>query len=102
MTVSVAFDKLAQVAIALGVHPINKHEGLWRHDLPGNWSVDVNGHGVAVEGVPPWRAALWFNGAPVGLINPRESIFVWGGANEDAFIAALDAELARLAAEVVP
>jgi hypothetical protein len=100
LNVSVAFDKLAEVAIALGVPALDKHEGLWRHDLPGGWSVAVNGHEQDVDGVPPFHARLSLYGFPAGLINPREGIIVGGdGAGEDAFIAALEAELARLAAE---
>jgi len=97
-----AFDEIAQLAIRLGVVPLNARPGCWEFQVDEHWWIAVNGHreslkcskGVAVE---PFNAYVEFNGWPAGSFNPAGGIMAAGeAANEDAFIAALRAAVPAL------
>jgi hypothetical protein len=101
---SVAFDLIAQIAIALGAAPLHmKHAGCWECDIDGTWWVAVNGHTEprkCTRGfeVPPYEAYVEFNGWPAAVIHPYGGGIVAGAAaNEDMLIEALRKrlELAR-------
>ena len=60
------------------------------------WVVKVNGHREQVESVPPFSALLEFNGWPAGIIDPFGGTIAAGElANEDTFIAAMEAAIER-------
>ena len=93
---SEAFALIADLGIKLGAVPLaQKHAACWEHDVDAQWHIAVNGHREPKKSrdgmdVPPFTAAVSFNGWPAGLINPREGIIAAGAAaNEDAFLAAL-------------
>lgn len=92
---SLAFSKLADVALALGAAPLTKWPGPWECSLPGGWGAKINGHDKKIDGVPPYSAMLTFNGWPAGCINPAGGVIITG--SENAFIAACEQELQRLA-----
>lgn len=101
--IAVAIMKLADLAIALDAAPLNKHKGCWEHDIDQRWSVYWNGHGEPQKSsrgvqVPAFTCAVHYNGWPAGLINPYGGIIAAGeAANENTFIAAIEAALARFA-----
>lgn len=104
--VSVAFDKLAQLAIKLGAHPLTKHPNGWAHKIDEHWFVHIAGskdvksaggqNTAPPVNVPAYHAYVEFNGWPAGFINPYGGVIAAGAAaNEDSFIAAIDAALAK-------
>lgn len=105
---SLAFSLIADLALAMNAHPLNKHPGCWTHAVDAHWWIAVNGHSepkpvVSSAGctptVEPFECYVEFNGWPAGVLNPFDGILVAGKcANEDAFCAALTAAIA-LAAE---
>lgn len=97
--VSEAFELIAQIAIALGAAPLNKHEGCWELDVDGTWWLAVNGHDEPRRcsrsfEVAPFECYLEFNGWPAGVFSPLGGAIAAGAAaNEDALIEALRAKL---------
>jgi hypothetical protein len=54
----------------------------------GSWEIALNGETI--------QAALKFNGWPAGIIDPAGGIIAAGdAANEDSFIAAIEADLGQ-------
>ncbi len=91
-----AFAVVVMLAEALGVESIKDLPGLWTVDIDGQWKVSVNGHKETVDFVPPFHAAVEFNGWPAGIFSPRGSLIAAGAAaNEAAFIEAVKARIAR-------
>ena len=100
--VCLAFSKLCELCIALGQAPANKHLGCWEHQVNAQWAIAFNAHpepkacsmGVTVE---PFHCYVQFNGWPAGVFNPYGGQIAAGeGANEDAFLAALEAAIASI------
>ena len=95
--------KIAELANTLGVEKINEFEGAWLHQLDDNWTIAVNGHSKKIkcdpEGtmgadIPPYSAAVWWNGWLAGLISPGGGTIAAGElANEDTFIEALERKI---------
>lgn len=106
MKTSVAFNKMVELALALGVRNLKDYPSAWVHKVDDNWTIAINGKvdavRVEIEGdmgatIPPFEAAVFYNGWLAGLLSPVEGIIVAGeGANEDTFIVALDAAIAKL------
>jgi hypothetical protein len=99
MTYCEAFGVIAELALKLGAHPMNRHPGCWEYRVDENWVIAVNGHrderqtkaGVRVM---PFSCYVEFNGWPAGVIDPTGGIIAAGGlANETTFIAALKVAL---------
>lgn len=90
--VSECFAKVSELAITLGVHPINRLPGLWIHAIDHHWLIQVNGHRQQVDDVPAFCMLVKYNGWAAGLIHPLTGGVIAGGAlaNEDTFIEAID------------
>ena len=93
-----AFNKIAELAVAVGAAPINVLSDCWEYTVDEKWSIQVNGHDFAVGNIPSYCAMIWYNGFPAGLIHPVSGGPIAAGesANEDTFITALDTRLASL------
>lgn len=104
---SVAAGKIAELAVLLDAAPMLKHSGAWIHQVDEHWKVAVNGHRhvvavpatadcMGVGELKPFEFAIFFNGWLAGIFDSFGGIFVFGGeANEDSFIAAMDAAIAK-------
>jgi hypothetical protein len=94
---SVAFVRIADFAVAVGCPtPLSTQPGCWSRAVDNHWTIHVNGHDEAVEhggaSVPPYSAAVEYNGWPAGMVNASGGVIAAGEcANEDAFIGALEA-----------
>jgi hypothetical protein len=96
--VSVAFEAVARLAIALRAAPIP--DTGWVHQVDEHWRVTVAGK-TPVGPVAAFHMAVDFKGMPAAVLSPFGGSFVVSAAaNEDAFIAAVEAAIAR--AEVRP
>jgi len=105
------FAKVCDLATALGVSQINKLPGAWVQTIDEHWIVALNGHNedlevtpagtMGVSELPFGHMAVWFNGWLAGLFTINGGEFAAGSAaNEDTFIAALEAAILRAAREV--
>ena len=102
MNITEAFLGLALLAEHDGVGSINQMPGCW-HRAFKPWAIWLNGHGEPRQGgpggdieVPGYHCYVEFNGWPAGLINPRGGVIAAGSAaNEDSFIAAIEAIVGR-------
>lgn len=108
----VAFVVLCELAEVQGDVPLGKHAQCWECTFPSvlaegrdTWKVAINGHetpmpcSLAKQPVEPFHAHVYYNGWPAAILQPYEGVFVRGaGANEDAFVASVRAEIARRAA----
>lgn len=91
---SLAFIRICELAEAKGEAPIGNR--VWATEF-GHWRVAVNGSRETIDRIPPFEALITYRGLPAGLINPVGGTIVAGqGVNEDAFIEAIEAEIARL------
>ena len=95
-----AFARIAELATALGVSKIGQLPGCWEHQVDERWWIAVNGGKEARANsdgfeVPSFSAVVKFNGWPAGVIDPYAGVLAAGAAaNEDTFIAALQAATA--------
>ena len=88
------FSKVVDLMLALGVEGINTLPGCWEHQVDEHWLVKVNGHKEPIDDIQPYEIMVWFNGWPAGIIHPNRGVIAAGAlANEDTFIAALDAAI---------
>ena len=111
-TVKEAFVVLCDLADAVGAkQPLSEYAGCWEHKIDEKWFVACNAHQEpkAVVGIPggmahggkpfmldPFHAYVEYNGWTAGVFNPRNGTFAAGsGANEDTFIAAVLAAIAK-------
>lgn len=95
-----AFTKIAELCHALGAGPMNKHAGCWECQVDKRWKIAVNGHpepkvsSLSEVPIEPFHAYAEFNGWPAGILNPYGGTIAAGEcANEDTFIAALEAAI---------
>lgn len=101
---SAAFDAIAVLCIATGNAPIKGK--VWEFVVDDQWQFAVNGTGTtatpkAAEGrmdapaLRRYECVIWYNGFLAGIIDPRSGVIVAGeGANEDAFIDAIQRRIA--------
>jgi len=100
-TICEAFMAAADLAIASGAAPLNRHIGCWETSFGRGWSIALNGHNTTTRDsrgmdVPPFSLAVYWGDFPAGVLNPRGGWLAAGeGANEDAFIEAVRARLAE-------
>lgn len=97
-----AYAVLAELGIALGAAPLTQFAGCWECQIDEHWRVAVNGHqaqrhcsfsNVAID---PFHCYIEFNGWPAGLMTPVGGTIAAGSAaNEDTFITAIRARLAK-------
>lgn len=77
----------------------NLPDGLYRRKIGDLWRIVFNGTGEARKPddgpeLPPFSVYVEYNGWPAGIIDPAGGILAAGdAANEDTFIAAIEAEL---------
>lgn len=110
---SAAFVLIAQLALVAGNgQAINRLPGAWSYAFTSTdergaewrWQIAVNGHREPVLNpfavrttIDPFDAHVHVNGWPFAVINPYGGSMGHGeGANEDTFIAAIEAETERL------
>ena len=89
------FYKVAELALALGVEKINTLPGCWEHQVDEHWRIKVNAREEPIDDIKPYEMIVWFNGWPAGIVHPVHGGVIAAGAlaNEDTFIAALDAAI---------
>jgi hypothetical protein len=98
--ISLAFARIADLCIALDQAPLPRHPECWECQVDKTWWIAVNGHSENRTNshgasVPPFNAVVEYNGWPAGLMDPYGGCIAAGdGANEDAFITALEAAIA--------
>lgn len=81
--------------------PNLKELGIWQQQLDDNWSFAVNGtslpqtvesFGTMGAEIPPFHAAIWWNGWLAGIVSPFSGSMVahpdHDGANETHFLRA--------------
>lgn len=100
--VTEAFTALAELALALGASPLNKHPACWECQIDHRWRIAINGHrepklcsfsNVALNTL---QCYIEFNGRLVGSMSPIGGVIATGdAANEDTFITAVRARLVR-------
>ncbi len=97
-----AFDLIVKLHEALGLPSMKEMGTPWHYRVDDQWEFTVNGSGETVEMIPPYTAALTFNGWPAGLLNPYGGVMAAGTvANEDALIAALKQAIQRVSVGTV-
>jgi hypothetical protein len=100
MSKKALFLLIADLAIKDDMAPLNKHEACWERQVGEHWWIAVNGHKENKKcshgtKVPPFNCYVEFNGWPAGLFDPFDGIIAAGSVgNEEAFAAALEAEIA--------
>ena len=105
METSVAFNKMVELALALDVRNIKDYPSAWVQKVDDEWTIAINGkdnpvivmpEGCMTATVKPFEAAVFYNGWLAASLSPVDGVFIaGGGANEDSFIAAVDAAIAR-------
>jgi hypothetical protein len=96
-----ALVRIMDLGRALGVPPMNQHEGCWEHQVDERWRIAANGHRqdrMTSKGeiVKPFTVYIQYNGWPAGLIDAGGGIIAAGeGANEETFIRALELAIGR-------
>ena len=88
---------ICALAIKDGVKIPEIPDGIYRRDI-AEWKITFNGTNEdkvdAGIDLPKFEAYVQYNGWPAGLIGPAGGILAAGAAaNEDTFIAAIEAEL---------
>jgi hypothetical protein len=88
----------------LGVAPLNQLPAPWVEKIDEQWTIAINGQetkqrieptGAMAADVPPYYAAVWYNGWLAGLLTPFDGILAAGeAANEDTLIEAMRRRLA--------
>lgn len=80
----------------------NLPDGLYRRKVGDLWRIVLNGTNKESPkqddhpALPPFAAYVEFNGWPAGIIDPSGGILAAGeAANEDTFIAAIEADLGK-------
>ncbi len=107
---TVAFSKVVEFTAALGVKNISELPGCWTHELDQHWHIAVNGHTQGVKAQPtrddmeveidPFCCGVWWNGWYAGTISPVDGVIAAGSAaNEDTFIAAVQAAITKAQAQ---
>lgn len=96
----IAFSKVAELGTLLGAAPLNQFPACWEHQVDAQWWIAVNGHpdpmrcSAGVD-VAAFHCYVQFDGWPAAVFNPYGGAMAAGeAANEDAFLAALDAAIA--------
>ncbi len=93
-----AFTLLIDLYRKADVGPLHQLDGCWERQI-GNWWIALNGHCAERKcshggTVPPRTCHVEWDGWPVGLIGLYGGLIAAGSAaNEDTFIAAIEAEL---------
>jgi hypothetical protein len=75
--------------------------GVWRRTIGESWRIVFNGTPEAKKPedapeLPPFGIYVEYNGWPAGILHPSGGIIAAGeGANENTFIAAIEADLGK-------
>lgn len=96
---AVAILKIAELHEAMALPALNEL-GVWHYVIDDAWQFAINGTDEEQDvtpdeamkaTIPPYHAAVWYNGWVAGLMHPMGGTMMAGaGANEDAFIAVMD------------
>lgn len=100
MTAFMLVGELAQLEEAT---PFNKHEKMWRRELPP-YTIYVNGHGTVLKtyesphwDIDPYHLGVIYSGWLFALIHPYGGIMgVGGDIGEDHFIETVEKEIKRI------
>ena len=97
MKTALIFNKIAELALELGVESINKMKCCWECKIDGDWEVIVNGHDKEIDLIPPFSALIKYKDVPCGLIDPfGGNMIISKDVSEDKFINAINRDLYRL------
>jgi hypothetical protein len=102
LKISAMFNKVCELAMALGWENIALQPGCQSHQVDERWWFAINPHpeptaceGVATK-IPPYCIYLKFNGWPAGIVGMHGGMMAAGGtANEDNLMAALNAAIEK-------
>lgn len=89
---------IAAWALSHGIRNIGETPGLFVRAVDEHWTVKINPHDEAIDGIPPGRFAVFWNEWPAACFGPisEEIVFVAGeAANIDTFLEALRAGAGR-------
>lgn len=100
-----AFSVIVDLAMHDDIESINELEGCWHRRIDDRWYIAVNGHDEPIKvephemmgaTVPPFEAAIFYNGWLAGLVGPSGGAIAHGeAANEDSFIQAVREAMQR-------
>ena len=107
LPLQVAFVRVIELAGAVGAPlPLSSLPNCWEHQVDADWWIAVNAHngdrpayspqhvGHPMD-VPAFSCHIEYRGWPAGVISPLAGVMAAGsGANEDTFIAAVEAAIA--------
>lgn len=102
MRIPLAMSLIADLCVALGVAPATQCEGCWEHQVDEDWWIFLNAHGHPVPTskgieVPPYTCVVHWREWPAGMFDVSGgSIAAGEAANEQTFIAALQAAIAKI------
>lgn len=95
------FVLISKLAEALKVKNIKQLPGCWEHAIDEQWFIAVNGHQVSSRtsggvDVAPFNCYVEFNGWPAAYFGlDGGSMAAGAAANQESFIAALKAAIAK-------
>lgn len=97
--ITVLFNEIAELCLARGIENIKDMPGACYLRVDDQWELAVNGHkedvkcepsGTMGATIPPFHAAVWFNGWLAGFVAPFGGCLAAGeAANEDTLTAAI-------------
>lgn len=96
-----AFALAVDYALTQGAENINELPGCWEADVDEHWWIAINGHKEPAQSskgveVAPFHWYVMLNDWPAGVIHPYGGEVIGGVSNnEDAFIEALQAAIAK-------
>lgn len=106
-TISEAFVKVVDLCLALGYENIAARPDALVLKIDDNWTIAMHGHKepmdvpegkgcMGIKGLPGCAVAIWWNGWIAGMVNAGDGAIAFGEmANEDTFIAAVEAATAK-------
>ena len=102
-----AFALLADLLVKSGATRLDLRPGAYEIVIDERWKAVINAHAEPVlwgsASIPPYHAALEYNGWPAGLMAANGGVIAAGEcANEDTFIAAVKAAIAKRDASSTP
>ena len=97
------FFKIVQLAHALGARNIKDTPGCWEYCF-GSWRLSVNPHKESTKNsagleLPPFEMGVEYEGWPAAIVKHNDGIVLAG--SEGDIIAALDAEISRVAVKAL-
>ena len=79
----------------LGYEDLQVYPGIFAVQVDDLWEIATHAQAGPIDRLPPYTIRIRFNGWPAGVLDAGGGVITAGvAANENAFIAALDAALA--------